>query len=228
MSGVAPPNYTQTPNAFFDEFLKEIDTMAELKVTLAIIRNTFGWKKDEDRISLSQLVEITGMHRETVALGIRAALRRGYVGRRKEGNGYVYGVRVTSPDIRPDASRNIRPTKETEKEKNTLNKLSGPEDPPEEGKRVPWMGVYVREAEEIGVAISDKDRQRLPGNFTKCVMKEGATDQEMRTLIKHMALRRKQSGYPLSPQDALNDIRGVPRKNGHNHPEQPKVRAREI
>ena len=115
-----PPNYTQTPNEFFDELLPEIDSMAELKVTLAIIRQTFGWHKVEDKLSLTQLVELTGMHKETVSIGIQAALKRGYVGRRKAGRGYLYGLRVKGRNIRPSNSQEFRPTKERVKEKENV------------------------------------------------------------------------------------------------------------
>lgn len=128
MSNFVPePNYTQTPNYFFDEMLAEIDTMSELKVTLAIIRQTFGWRKNEDQISLSQLEELTGMQRQQVVAGCKAALARGYVWREKRnGRNYfglnVGGIKIIPPDdergIKDIPQRGIKdiPTKETEKE----------------------------------------------------------------------------------------------------------------
>ena len=38
------PNYTQTPNDFFDEILKTLKE-GELRVILIIIRQTLGWRK---------------------------------------------------------------------------------------------------------------------------------------------------------------------------------------
>ena len=49
------PNYTLVPDEVFDRLLPEL-TGAELKVLLYIIRRTFGFKKDADSISLSQML----------------------------------------------------------------------------------------------------------------------------------------------------------------------------
>src|SRR4051812_28685588 len=52
--GFCSPNTTPTPDDLFDRFLPELNG-GELKVLLYIIRRTFGFKKDTDSISLSQL-----------------------------------------------------------------------------------------------------------------------------------------------------------------------------
>ena len=55
------PNYTQTPNEFFDDIAKTLKE-GELRVLLVIMRQTFGWgNKKWDRISISQFQEKTGM-----------------------------------------------------------------------------------------------------------------------------------------------------------------------
>jgi phage replication O-like protein O len=51
--GFRSPNYTTVPDELFDLLMPRL-TGAELKVLLYIVRRTFGWKKDSDRISLSQ------------------------------------------------------------------------------------------------------------------------------------------------------------------------------
>jgi hypothetical protein len=51
----AGPNFTQVPDALFDLLLPEL-TGAELKVLLYIIRRTFGFKREADDISLSQML----------------------------------------------------------------------------------------------------------------------------------------------------------------------------
>jgi len=48
------PHYTPIPDQLFDEWLPHLSE-AELKVLLYIMRHTFGWKKDSDAISLSQM-----------------------------------------------------------------------------------------------------------------------------------------------------------------------------
>src|SRR5689334_14113947 len=53
--GFTGPRYTQTPDELFDVLLPVLSG-AELKVLLYIIRRTFGWRKDADAISLSQIM----------------------------------------------------------------------------------------------------------------------------------------------------------------------------
>ena len=53
--GFDSPNYTPTPDALFDELAPNL-TESELRVLLYIVRRTFGFKRDADAISLTQLV----------------------------------------------------------------------------------------------------------------------------------------------------------------------------
>ena len=57
--------YTQTPDLIFDELLK-ILTHSELILIMIIVRQTFGWKKEFDNISLSQLIEKSGLSKKSV------------------------------------------------------------------------------------------------------------------------------------------------------------------
>ena len=53
--GFSSPNFTSVPDELFDELLPELSG-SELKVLLYIIRRTFGFKRDDDNISLSQML----------------------------------------------------------------------------------------------------------------------------------------------------------------------------
>src|SRR5438132_9418642 len=53
--GFHSPNYTQVPDELFDELLAVLSG-AELKVVLYVIRRTFGFKRESDNISLSQML----------------------------------------------------------------------------------------------------------------------------------------------------------------------------
>ncbi len=96
--GFTVPNHTQTPNELFDDHMKEM-TGAELKIVLAICRQTFGWHKERDRISLSQLMEMTGLTRMTVVSGIKKSMARGMVVRREVDGGFEYAL-VLSASIK--------------------------------------------------------------------------------------------------------------------------------
>lgn len=80
-NGFEKPNHTQTPNSFFDAIMKEIDTMAELKVTLAIIRQTIGWHRKRVRFGVGKIERLTGLARNSVISGAEAAEARGTIRR---------------------------------------------------------------------------------------------------------------------------------------------------
>jgi phage replication O-like protein O len=195
---VPPPNHTQTPNIYYDEIMPQIDTLAEMKVTEAIIRQTFGWHKTEDRLSLSQLQELTGLSRQSVAEGVKSALKRGYIGRRKEGQGYVYGLRVasqdtrppddaTSQDTRPVTSQASRHTKERVKESNYEANASKAK--PSEPTVIP-LDKYTTDRmytafKEAGFPRWTKDEYGFHLSRVQQILKEDApTDAEIAELPK--------------------------------------------
>lgn len=92
MADINPPNYTQIPNIVFD-LMPEMEE-SELRVVLAICRMTFGWHKDRDTLSLTQLEKLTGLSRPSVKTGIDAAMGRGLVDRRPAGQSFSYCLLV--------------------------------------------------------------------------------------------------------------------------------------
>lgn len=81
--GYAGPNYTQVPDELFDEQLPDLSG-AELKVLLYIMRRTFGFKRESDNISISQMLNGlcsrsgrqldrgVGLSKKTLLLAIRS------------------------------------------------------------------------------------------------------------------------------------------------------------
>ncbi len=70
MSAKLKPNFTPVPNVILDEMMRMLAPGAT-KVLFAICRFTYGWGKQADRISLSQLQDITGMARGSIARSIK-------------------------------------------------------------------------------------------------------------------------------------------------------------
>ena len=82
------PAYTQTPNELFDELAPRL-TEAELRVLLYVVRRTFGFHKQADAISLSQMTggittangealdHGTGMSRSAVWRGAKGLVEKG-------------------------------------------------------------------------------------------------------------------------------------------------------
>lgn len=89
--GFSVPNGTIVPDEFFDVALARITNLAEIKVIAYTIRRTFGFKKHQDRISISQYVDGittregrvldsgTGLARSSVVVGLDKAVTDGYL-----------------------------------------------------------------------------------------------------------------------------------------------------
>ncbi|MDP9359563.1 MAG: replication protein, partial [Chloroflexota bacterium] len=88
--GFASPNFTQVPDELFDVLMPQLSD-AELRVLLYIVRRTFGFKRDADAISLSQMVSGittregqvldrgTGLSKATVARGLAGLRQKGVI-----------------------------------------------------------------------------------------------------------------------------------------------------
>jgi hypothetical protein len=74
-TGFAAPNYTQTPNDFFP--MIPLMDEAELKITLVMIRQTFGFHRKGFKMSLPKLARETGLSRSGALIGAKAAEKRG-------------------------------------------------------------------------------------------------------------------------------------------------------
>ena len=100
-AGFRSPRYTQTPNDLFDELLAPGRlTEAELRVLLYIIRRTFGFNKDADAISLSQLSDGI-VTRDGRRLDYGAGVQRKAAGRAVAGleaKGIIVAARHSSPE----------------------------------------------------------------------------------------------------------------------------------
>ena len=90
------PNFTQIPNVLLDEWLGDL-SMGELKVLLYVMRRTYGFHKDKDTISFSQIIHgIKGIEcgtklgKETLSRAINSLEQKGLliVGREKMTNSY--------------------------------------------------------------------------------------------------------------------------------------------
>jgi hypothetical protein len=87
------PNYTQVPNDWLD-VIEQVGTLGELKVTLAIFRQTFGFHQRDAQVTISGLTAATGLSRKSVIAGVEAAVARGAITRIEGGprTPAMYGV----------------------------------------------------------------------------------------------------------------------------------------
>lgn len=63
--------YVRIANELFDAVLAKISSYRHLKLVLAIVRKTYGYGKKEDDITISQLAELMGVHRNNVGVALR-------------------------------------------------------------------------------------------------------------------------------------------------------------
>lgn len=126
---IQKPNYTQIPNVYFDEIMQTLNGSENL-VFLSIMRKTFGWRKKKDRISYSQIMDMTGLAKSTTATAIKSLEEKGYIVCEKTGQNVSYHVNVeaeTVPKIGP-----VRKSNCTENRTGTVPKIG-----PVEAETVP-------------------------------------------------------------------------------------------
>ena len=112
MSKSEKNNYTQLPNVILDEYLPLMG-IAELKVVMFVARKTFGWQKEDDKISLSQMEDATGLSRQGVIDGVNAAIERGVLCRVQVGQGFLYHLNIDE-NVTSQASRLVKPVDQLE------------------------------------------------------------------------------------------------------------------
>ena len=99
--GIERPRFTQYPNILLDHYMSELSGSA-FKVVSVICRETFGWQRKEQVISLSYLSEKTGLSKQGVINGINECLEAGLLERREKGRGFAYRLIVKKVDHQPD------------------------------------------------------------------------------------------------------------------------------
>jgi len=72
------PNSFQMPNVFIDKLLRFMDPY-EYTIFSVIVRKTVGWNKESDKISLSQIEEISAIKRRTVIKKTASLSEKGFV-----------------------------------------------------------------------------------------------------------------------------------------------------
>lgn len=77
--------WTNVPNIVFDKLMRECDPIV-FKVLCIFIRKTYGFHKDRDSISKTQLMEISGLSSSSITRATNALTKSGMLIITKEGN----------------------------------------------------------------------------------------------------------------------------------------------
>jgi len=161
--GFQSPRYTPTPDELFDELLAPGRlTEGELRLVLYIIRHTFGWKKDSDAISLSQISEGifrkdgsrldwgAGISRATAARAVTGLERKGIiVATRKQtaarGNETTtYRLRMVDASVPPSHHETRVVSPQDQGRLTTQPALVSPQDPQE----TPVQEISIQEIDD--------------------------------------------------------------------------------
>jgi len=134
--GFYSPKYTQVPDDLFDELMSELSG-SELKVLLYVIRRTFGFKKDSDNISLSQMVggitkkdgsvldKGTGLHKDSVIKAVKSLVFKGILLKnRKNSDRYGYTATEYALNIRNIALSDYPTRRDVRKNRQALSEKS--------------------------------------------------------------------------------------------------------
>lgn len=110
MSEIEPPNYTQIPNVIFDYWMPRLKP-ATFTVLLCLCRKIFGWHKNSDTISRNQLINATGMSKNTVKTALDDLIEIGLVIKIQSTTEYghqpnVFTLHITKPD-EPQYDQNL-------------------------------------------------------------------------------------------------------------------------
>ena len=141
MSGFESPNYTQIPNDLFEKYMPDMG-MAELKVVMALARETFGYNRTQKRMSIRKLAKATGLTARNAYNGAIEAVKRGLIGMEQDGGVTIWSVIVEdTPVVARDTT--VSPTdtpskKENRKKKDSTQKTSKDTCPAE------WMNALYK------------------------------------------------------------------------------------
>jgi phage replication O-like protein O len=128
--GFESPNYTQVPNDLFELEMAKMG-YAELKVVLAIMRQTVGYHRKKVRYSMSKLAKMTGLTTQGVRDGAEKAIENGYIIRTKDGGVTQWELNIDEPNpqvtLPPDDEKGKEALPPSIKEKRFKEKSSAPQ-----------------------------------------------------------------------------------------------------
>ena len=82
------------PNSIIDELLPEL-SHSELKCYLCVLRKTKGWNKEEDAISVSQFMKVTGLSNKAVISACESLVEREILERKSgDRNTGIYSIKT--------------------------------------------------------------------------------------------------------------------------------------
>ena len=123
--------FTQIPNVIIDEWMKNMNA-SSFTVLMVICRKTLGWQKESDYVSQSQIMEFTGLSKNSVIRALKELKDKELINAiEKPGITTNYTLNLTSaksepvPNMNPTSAKNepeLVPKVNTQKKKETVSK----------------------------------------------------------------------------------------------------------
>ena len=119
------------PSSIIDELLPEL-SHSELKCYLCVLRKTKGWNKEEDAISVSQFMKVTGLSNKAVISACESLVEREILERKSgDRNTGIYSIKTykTATSEKSSLVKNFPATSEksspvtSEKSSHTINNI---------------------------------------------------------------------------------------------------------
>lgn len=119
------------PNSIIDELLPKL-SHSELKCYLCVLRKTKGWNKEEDAISVSQFMKVTGLSNKAVISACESLVEREILERKSgDRNTGIYSIKTykTTTSEKSSLVKNFPATSEksspvtSEKSSHTINNI---------------------------------------------------------------------------------------------------------
>lgn len=98
--GFPPLTYTQLPNELIDTFLPILGD-AEVRVVLFVARKTYGWHRESDNLSLSQIAKATGLSKQSVIDATASLVNRGLLIKTERGPNIPHNYRLNVQSSQP-------------------------------------------------------------------------------------------------------------------------------
>ena len=86
--------FTKFPNEFVEGVLKADLTKTQLKIVIAVFRQTEGWKKKFESISFSKLCEMTNCSESQIKRDVKYLLKEGFLLEDGKGQSRKLGVNI--------------------------------------------------------------------------------------------------------------------------------------
>lgn len=172
------PNFTQTPNLFFDDSLRKIKSFAELKVVLAVVRQTFGWRKDSDKLSHSQLAKLTGLTRRGVINGVNKALEHGFLERQPSGQTFTYRLALVNGvhQLGDVTSEQDSPEVVNGSDQQLVNEVDTQKKEIKEKKETPHSRLFAFHAERVGKVLNGGKQGKAISSILSAFSESDAID----------------------------------------------------